>query len=122
MTKIKNIIEWIPAVIVVTLITAFIIFVVIQCSSDLNSRREYEIQYGIEHPVCYEITFKDSYKDTITVWTSPYDGDRIEMTNNGGTFTRGEIVLCYISWRKYTRTDPRRTIYLYNVLYYRKLR
>ena len=42
----------------------------------------------------------------------------------GGTFTNGSVVLNYIPYRKYTRTDciSCNEINLYNVLRYRKLR
>lgn len=42
--------------------------------------------------------------------------------DNGGPFTEGNIVLRYVPYKKYTRSDFRRKINLYNVLYYNKLK
>ena len=61
-------------------------------------------------------------KDTIIVWVDPEYGDCIEMYDNGGAFTKGNIVLRYTPYKKYTRSDFRNKINLYNVLYYNKLR
>ena len=95
-----------------------------KCCEDSYNQRKSNVHYGIEHPVYYEITFIDGYKDTISVWTTPSHGDYIKMYNNGGTFTNGSVVLNYIPYRKYTRTDciSCNEINLYNVLRYRKLR
>ena len=97
---------------------------VFKCCEDHDNQLKSDVHYGIEHPVYYEITFIDGYKDTISVWTTPSHGDYIKMYNNGGTFTDGSIVLNYIPYRKYTRTDciSCNEINLYNVLRYRKLR
>ena len=97
---------------------------VFKCREDRDNQRKSDVHYGIEHPVYYEITFIDGYKDTISVWTTPSHGDYIKMYNNGGTFTNGSVVLNYIPYRKYTRTDciSCNEINLYNVLRYRKLR
>ena len=97
---------------------------VFKCCEDHDNQRKSDVHYGIEHPVYYEITFIDGYKDTISVWTTPSHGDYIKMYNNGGTFTNGSVVLNYIPYRKYTRTDciSCNEINLYNVLRYRKLR
>ena len=97
---------------------------VFKCCEDHDNQRKSDVHYGIEHPVYYEITFIDGYKDTISVWTTPSHGDYIKMYNNGGTFTNGSVVLNYIPYRKYTRTDciSCNKINLYNVLRYRKLR
>ncbi len=69
-----------------------------------------------------EISFIDGHKDTITVWTDPEYGDYIKMYDNGGVFTKGNIVLRYIPYKKYTRSDFPTKINLYNVLYYNKLK
>ena len=97
---------------------------VFKCCEDHDNQRKSDVHYGIEHPVYYEITFIDGYKDTISVWTTPSHGDYIKMYNNGGTFTNGSVVLNYMPYRKYTRTDciSCNEINLYNVLRYRKLR
>ena len=97
---------------------------VFKCCEDHDNQRKSDVHYGIEHPVYYEITFIDGYKDTISVWTTPSHGDYIKMYNNRGTFTNGSVVLNYIPYRKYTRTDciSCNEINLYNVLRYRKLR
>ena len=97
---------------------------VFKCCEDHDNQRKSDVHYGIEHPVYYEITFIDGYKDTISVWTTPSNGDYIKMYNNRGTFTNGSVVLNYIPYRKYTRTDciSCNEINLYNVLRYRKLR
>ena len=97
---------------------------VFKCCEDHDNQLKSDVHYGIEHPVYYEITFIDGYKDTISVWTTPSHGDYIKMYNNGGTFTNGSVVLNYIPYRKYTRTDciSCNEINLYNVLRYRKLR
>ena len=97
---------------------------VFKCCEDHDNQLKSDVHYGIEHPVYYEITFIDGYKDTISVWTTPSHGDYIKMYNNRGTFTDGSIVLNYIPYRKYTRTDciSCNEINLYNVLRYRKLR
>lgn len=97
---------------------------VFKCCEDHDNQRKSDVHYGIEHPVYYEITFIDGYKDTISVWTTPSHGDYIKMYNNGGAFTDGSIVLKYTPYRKYTRTDciSCNEINLYNVLRYRKLR
>lgn len=105
-------------------IIVLIPLVVFKCCEENDNQRKSDVHYGIEHPVYYEITFIDGYKDTISVWTTPSHGDYIKMYNNGGTFTNGSVVLNYIPYRKYTRTDciSCNEINLYNVLRYRKLR
>lgn len=120
MNKIKEVISFIFAF----SIFAFIIYGMVRCSEDEDTRREYRRQYGIEHPVYYEISFVDGYKDTIAVWTSPSGGDYIEMYDNRGAFSDGKVVLSYTPYKKYTRTDciSCNEINLYNVLRYRKLR
>ena len=52
----------------------------------------------------------------------PEYGDYIEMYDNGGAFTKGNIVLRYVPYKKYTRSDFLGKINLYNVLYYNKLK
>ena len=105
-------------------IIVLIFFSIFKCCEESDNQRKSDVHYGIEHPVYYEITFIDGYKDTISVWTTPSHGDYIKMYNNGGTFTNGSVVLNYIPYRKYTRTDciSCNEINLYNVLRYRKLR
>ena len=88
----------------------------------LGEKYNYKIKYGVEHPTYYEISFIDGHKDTITVWTDPEYGDYIEMYDNGGVFTKGNIVLRYVPYKKYTRSDFLGKINLYNVLYYNKLK
>lgn len=95
---------------------------IVQCSNEQNNYINYKIKYGVEHPTYYEISFINGYKDTITVWTDPEYGDCIEMYDNGGDFTKGNIVLRYVPYKKYTRSDFRKETILYNVLYYNKLR
>ena len=122
MHKIKNVISNIIAVTSAFLVVAFVIYMVVQCSNERDNRINYELKYGIEHPTYYEISFIDGYKDTITVWTDPEYGDYIEMYDNGGTFTKGNIVLRYVPYKKYTRSDFLGKINVYNVLYYNKLK
>lgn len=119
---INNIITIIPAFVIVFSILAFIIYGIVQCSNEQNNYINYKIKYGIEHPAYYEISFINGCKDTITVWVDPEYGDCIEMYDNGGAFTKGNIVLRYTPYKKYTRSDFRNKINLYNVLYYNKLR
>lgn len=120
--KYKDIISEIIAFIVSLSFVAFIIFAVVKCSQGLDAKRDFELKYGIEHPMYYEITFTDSRRDTIIVWTNPDIGDCIEMYNNGGTFTDGKVVLTYTLYDKYTMSEPRKVVNLYNVLYYKKLK
>lgn len=122
MHKIKNIINNIIAIAIAFSVVAFIIYGMVQCSNEQTNRINYRIKYGIEHPTYYEISFINGHKDTITVWTDPEYGDCIEMYDNGGTFTEGNIVLRYIPYKKYTRSDFLKETTLYNVLYYNKLR
>ena len=61
----------------------------------------YKIKYGIEHPTYYEIFFINGHKDTIILWTDPEYGDCIEMYDNG-IYAKGNIVLKYIPYKKYT--------------------
>lgn len=117
MNKIKDIIS----VVVALSIVAFIIYGLIQCSNERDTKLDYKLQYGIEHPVYYEISFIDGRKDTLTVWTDPEEGDCIEMYDNGSTFTEGNIVLRYIPYKKYTELYDRRRIKVFNVLYYHKI-
>ena len=97
MHKIKNIINNIIAITVVFSVVAFIIYGIVQCSNEQDDLYNYKIKYGIEHPMYYEISFVNGHKDTITVWTDPEYGDYIEMYDNGGAFTKGNIVLRYVS-------------------------
>ena len=122
MHKIKNIINNIIAITVVFSVVAFIIYGIVQCSNERDDLYNYKIKYGIEHPMYYEISFVNGHKDTITVWTDPEYGDYIEMYDNGDVFTKGNIVLRYIPYKKYTRSDFLGKINLYNVLYYNKLK
>lgn len=122
MHKIKNVISNIIAITSAFSVVAFVIYMVVQCSNERDNRINYELKYGIEHPTYYEISFIDGYKDTITVWTDPEYEDCIKMYDNGGPFTEGNIVLRYVPYKKYTRSDFRKKINLYNVLYYNKLR
>ena len=122
MHKIKNIINYIIAITVVFSVVAFIIYGIVQCSNERDDLYNYKIKYGIEHPMYYEISFVNGHKDTITVWTDPEYGDYIEMYDNGGVFTKGNIVLRYVPYKKYTRSDFLWKINLYNVLYYNKLK
>lgn len=122
MHKIKNIINNIIAIVIAFSVIAFIIYGMVQCSKEKNNRINYKIKYGIEHPAYYEISFTNGHKDTIIVWTDPKYGDCIGMHDNGGTFAKGNIVLKYVPYKKYTRFDFRKEISLYNVLYYNKLR
>ena len=122
MHKIKNVISNIIAITSAFLVVAFVIYIVVQCSNERDNRINYELKYGIEHPTYYEISFIDGYKDTITVWTDPEYGDYIEMYDNGGAFTKGNIVLRYVPYKKYTRSDFLGKINVYNVLYYNKLK
>lgn len=121
MTKIKDIIEKIIAVVISFSIVAFIIYGMVQCSNQRDAEQDYKLQYGIEHPMYYEISFVDGHKDTLVVWTDPEEGDCIEMYDNGGTFTEGNIVLSYIPYKKYTKLYDRREIKVFNVLYYHKI-
>ena len=122
MHKIKNVISNIIAITSAFLVVAFVIYMVVQCSNERDNRINYELKYGIEHPTYYEISFIEGHKDTITVWTDPEYGDYIEMYDNGGVFTKGNIVLRYVPYKKYTRSDFLGKINLYNVLYYNKLK
>lgn len=122
MHKIKNIINNIIAITVVFSVVAFIIYGIVQCSNEQDDLYNYKIKYGIEHPTYYEISFINGHKDTITVWTDPEYGDYIEMYDNGGAFTKGNIVLRYVPYKKYTRSDFLGKINVYNVLYYNKLK
>lgn len=122
MHKIKNIISNIIGIVIAFSVVAFIIYGMVQCSNEQENTINYKIQYGIAHPMYYEISFIDGSKDTIAVWTDPEDGDCIEMYDNGGTFARGNIVLGYIPYKKYTRSDFRKETRLYNVLHYNKLK
>lgn len=119
---INNIINNIIAIVIAFSVIEFIIYGMVQCSKEKNNRINYKIKYGIEHPAYYEISFINGYKDTITVWIDPEYGDCIKMYDNGGPFTEGNIVLRYVPYKKYTRSDFRRKINLYNVLYYNKLK
>ena len=122
MHKIKNVISNIIAITSAFLVVAFVIYMIVQCSNERDNRINYELKYGIEHPTYYEISFIDGYKDTITVWTDPEYGDYIEMYDNGDVFTKGNIILRYVPYKKYTRSDFLEKINLYNVLYYNKLK
>lgn len=122
MRKIKNIISNIIAITLAFSVVVFVIYAIVQCSNERDNSINYELKYGIEHPTYYEISFINGHKDTITVWTDPEYGDCIKMYDNGGTFSKGYIVLSYIPYKKYTRSDFRKKIKLYNVLYYNKLR
>ena len=122
MHKIKNVISNIIAITSAFLVVAFVIYMVVQCSNERDNRINYELKYGIEHPTYYEISFIEGHKDTITVWTDPEYGDYIEMYDNGGVFTKGNIVLRYVPYKKYTRSDFLGKINVYNVLYYNKLK
>nr|DAW35406.1 MAG TPA: hypothetical protein [Caudoviricetes sp.] len=122
MHKIKNIISNIIAITTAFTVVVFVIYTIVQCSNERYNSINYELKYGIEHPTYYEISFINGHKDTITVWTDPEYGDCIKMYDNGGTFSKGYIVLSYIPYKKYTRSDFRKKIKLYNVLYYNKLK
>lgn len=122
MHKIKNNISNITAIVAAFLVVAFIIYGMVQCSNERDNYINYKINYGIKHPTYYEISFTNGHKDTITVWTDPKYGDCIEMYDSRGLFASGNIVLIYIPYKKYTRSDFREKIHLYNVLYYNKLK
>ena len=121
MNRIKNILGNVISVIVALSIVVLIIYGMVQCSNQRDAELDYKLQYGIEHPVYYKISFVDGHKDTLTVWTDPEEGDCIEMYDNGGTFTEGNIVLSYIPYKKYTYLYDCRMINVFNVLYYHKL-
>ena len=67
-------------------IIVLIPFSLFKCCEDHDNQLKSDVHYGIEHPVYYEITFIDGYKDTISVWTTPSNGDYIKMYNNRGYF------------------------------------
>ena len=114
--------KFIIAIFIIVLVVAFVIYMIVQCSNERDNRINYELKYGIEHPMYYEISFVNGHRDTITVWTDPEYGDYIEMYENGGVFTKGNSVLRYVPYKKYTRSDFLGKINLYNVLYYNKLK
>lgn len=99
MRKIKNIISNIIAITLAFSVVVFVIYAIVQCSNERDNSINYELKYGIEHPTYYEISFINGHKDTITVWTDPEYGDCIKMYDNGGTFSKGYIVLSYIPYK-----------------------
>lgn len=104
---------------------AFVVFMgygLFKCCLDRDDRLQFEYEYSIKHPAHYEITYLDNHKDTLQVWTNPYDGDKIKMYNDGGIFTDGKVILSYIPYKRYKENEYRRNIKLYNVLYYKKLK